>query len=37
MKVTISEDIKKTLPEFSVIAYTMDVDNNLTNDVTTPS
>lgn len=35
MKVTISEDIKKTLPEFSVIAYTMDVDNTLTNDVTT--
>ena len=35
MKVTISEDITKILPGFSVIAYTMDVDNKLTDDVTT--
>ncbi len=35
MKVTISEDITKILPGFSVIAYTMDVDNKLTDGVTT--
>ena len=29
MKVTISEDILKVLPNFSVIAYTMDVENKL--------
>lgn len=35
MKVTISEDIKKVLPDFNVIAYTMDLDNNLSEEVST--
>ena len=34
MKIRISEEIKKVLPEFDVIAYTMDVDNKTTNEVT---
>lgn len=34
MKVTISDEIKKVLPDFNVIAYTMDVENNLTEEVT---
>ena len=34
MKVTISEDILKVLPNFSVIAYTMDVENKLTDKTT---
>lgn len=34
MKITISEGIKNVLPEFNVIGYTMDVSNELSNDVT---
>ena len=34
MKVNISQDILNILPNFDVIAYTMDVDNLLTNEVT---
>lgn len=34
MKVTISDDIRNSLPSFNVIAYTMDVENNLTEEVT---
>jgi DNA/RNA-binding domain of Phe-tRNA-synthetase-like protein len=35
MIVTISEEIKKILPSFNVIAYTMDVDNKTTEEVST--
>lgn len=34
MKVTISEKIKTALPNFNVIAYTMDVENNMSEEVT---
>ena len=34
MKIIISEGIKNILPEFNVIGYTMDVSNELTEDVT---
>ena len=34
MKVTISEKIKTVLPNFNVIAYTMDVENNMSEEVT---
>ena len=34
MKVNISQDILNILPSFDVIAYTMDVDNLLTDEVT---
>ena len=35
MKVTINEEIKKILPSFNVIAYTMDVENKTTSEATT--
>ena len=34
MKLTISNDILSKLPDFNVIAYTMDVDNKTTEIVT---
>ena len=33
MKINIAEELKNKIPEFSVIAYTMTVDNNSTMDV----
>ena len=30
MKITINQELQQLLPEFSVIAYTMDVENNKT-------
>ena len=33
MKVSISDEVKRILPSFDVIAYTMDVDNNKTEKV----
>lgn len=34
MKINISDEIKKVLPSFDVIAYTMDVENNKSDEVT---
>lgn len=34
MKINISDEIKKVLPSFDVIAYTMDVENNKLDEVT---
>ena len=33
MKITINQELKEKLPEFQIIAYSMDVDNNTTDEV----
>jgi len=34
MKLTISKQLQEKLPLFNIIAYTMDIDNQITEEVT---